>query len=78
MIDVVRKAAKAVGSVRRLAKKLDVYRGSLYQWEKVPAERVLEIEQATGGKVTRYEMRPDIHGRKATANEQRSKKTADA
>ncbi len=27
----------------------------------VPAERVLEIEAATEGKVTRHELRPDLY-----------------
>jgi DNA-binding transcriptional regulator YdaS (Cro superfamily) len=32
------------------------------QWVQVPAERCVAIEAATGGKVTRYELRPDIFG----------------
>ena len=28
----------------------------------IPAERVLQVERAVEGKVTRYEMRPDIFG----------------
>ncbi len=72
MIPVVKKAAKAVGSVRLLAKRLCLYRGSLYQWVQVPEDHVLRIEELTGGKVTRYEMRPDIFGKKPKANEQHS------
>lgn len=29
--------------------------------KRVPAERVLQIERATEGAVTRYEMRPDLY-----------------
>ncbi len=29
---------------------------------RVPAERVLAIEAATHGKVTRYDLRPDVFG----------------
>lgn len=64
MIDVVRRAANAVGSVRRLAKKIDVYRGALYQWERVPAEHVLSIEEATAGAIDRHQMRPDLYPQK--------------
>ena len=28
---------------------------------RVPAERVIEIESATGGQVTRHELRPDLY-----------------
>ena len=71
MIPVVRKAAEIVGSVRRLAKKIDVYRGSLYQWNEVPATHVDELVEATGGKLTREEIRPDLYGRP-----QKKRKTA--
>jgi DNA-binding transcriptional regulator YdaS (Cro superfamily) len=39
---------------------------AISQWRKrgrVPAERVLEIETATGGKVSRHDLRPDIYPR---------------
>jgi transcriptional repressor of cell division inhibition gene dicB len=33
------------------------------KWRRrVPAERVLRIEELTEGKVSRYELRPDIYG----------------
>lgn len=33
------------------------------KWRRrVPANRVLKIEELTGGRVTRYELRPDIYG----------------
>lgn len=32
------------------------------QWEKCPANRVLTLENATDGQVTRYDLRPDIYG----------------
>lgn len=66
MLHVVRRAANAVGSVRKLAKKLGVYRGSLYEWKQVPEEHVEAIEALTETSrdpVTRFEMRPDIYGR---------------
>lgn len=40
--------------------------GLISQWEggkaKVPAERVSAIETATGGLVTRHDLRPDLFG----------------
>ncbi|CRR10868.1 hypothetical protein PAERUG_E15_London_28_01_14_07917 [Pseudomonas aeruginosa] len=37
--------------------------GLVSQWEKgatIPAERVVEIEKATGGEVKRHSLRPDL------------------
>jgi DNA-binding transcriptional regulator YdaS (Cro superfamily) len=44
-----------------LGTKLGVHRSSVMRWEhgRVPAERVLELERATG--VPRYELRPDLY-----------------
>lgn len=46
-----------------LAEKLDVTQGAISQWlsTRVPAERVLQIEAATGGLVQRHELRPDLY-----------------
>jgi DNA-binding transcriptional regulator YdaS (Cro superfamily) len=38
--------------------------GAVSQWLKagrVPSERVLQVEAATDGQVTRHEMRPDLY-----------------
>ena len=43
-------------------RKLGVSQAAVSQWlRKVPAERVLAIERATDGKVTRHELRPDLY-----------------
>lgn len=42
-----------------LARKLGVTAGAVWQWSKVPAERVLEVERVTG--ISRHELRPDIY-----------------
>jgi DNA-binding transcriptional regulator YdaS (Cro superfamily) len=46
-----------------LAGKLGLTQGAISQWlrKRVPADRVLAIERATGGKVTRHELRPDLY-----------------
>ena len=46
-----------------------VTQGRVSHWlngEKVPAERCVQIEVATGGKITRSELRPDIFGERPT------------
>lgn len=64
MSKALRKAIDALGSQAELARKLDVSDMAVSQWKKrgVPPERCRDIEAATGGAVTRYELRPDIFG----------------
>lgn len=46
--------------VTNLARKLKVTRSAIYQWgDKVPAERVVDIERLTG--VPRELLRPDLY-----------------
>lgn len=48
------------------AKRLGVSPGAVWQWingYKMAAENVLPIESATGGKVTRHDLRPDLYPR---------------
>lgn len=46
-----------------LARRLDIAPSMLYQWRKglrsVPVARCIDVERATGGAVTRRELRPD-------------------
>jgi DNA-binding transcriptional regulator YdaS (Cro superfamily) len=46
-----------------LARALSVTPGAIWQWaeERVPAERVLQVEKATG--VSRHDLRPDLYPR---------------
>mgnify|MGYP001214907597 CR=1 FL=1 len=60
----VEKAIEIIGSQTALARLLEIKPQSVQQWvksSKVPAERVLDIEKATNGKVTRHQLRPDIY-----------------
>jgi DNA-binding transcriptional regulator YdaS (Cro superfamily) len=54
-------------SQAELARRLGVTQGMVWQWLKgvrrVSAEKVLALEEATNGKVTRHEIRPDIYPR---------------
>lgn len=56
----------AIGSQGKLAALLGKQQGHVGKWlhrdRKVPAEMCIAIERATGGKVTRYELRPDVFG----------------
>jgi DNA-binding transcriptional regulator YdaS (Cro superfamily) len=45
----------------RLALALGITPGAISQWEKVPAERIVEIERATG--IPRDSLRPDLFER---------------
>lgn len=55
----IERAAQAVGGFPELARKLGVTRHAIYQWDRVPANRVIPIERATG--VSRHELRPDLY-----------------
>jgi DNA-binding transcriptional regulator YdaS (Cro superfamily) len=61
--DALRRALDILDGVRNLAKACDVSVQAVYKWLEngVTAERAIEIETATGGKVTRHELRPDLY-----------------
>jgi DNA-binding transcriptional regulator YdaS (Cro superfamily) len=58
----VKAAIKSFGTQTALADALGIERSAISQWKQVPATRVLEIEEKTGGTVSRHEMRPDVFG----------------
>lgn len=64
---MIRYAAASVGGVAKLAEKIGVTRAAVYNWRRVPAERVLEIERITG--VSRHVLRPDLYPRDETRSE---------
>lgn len=53
-------AAQKVGGMAQLAAKLGIARQAIYQWKRIPADRVVEVERATG--IPRSELRPDLFG----------------
>lgn len=59
------RAADAIGGFPELAKRLGITRHALYQWEKVPPNRVIPIEKATG--IPRHELRPDLYPERGAA-----------
>ena len=49
---------------------LHITQGAISQWlikDRVPAERVLQLERVSKGLMTRYELRPDIYPRDSAA-----------
>jgi DNA-binding transcriptional regulator YdaS (Cro superfamily) len=55
-------AIETLGSRAELARRLNISSEAVRKWERtrIPAERCLEVEQATGGAVTRQMLRPDL------------------
>ena len=52
-------AIQAVGGVSELARRIGISQPSVSNWDKIPAERVLAVEAATG--VARMRLRPDLY-----------------
>lgn len=60
----LKRAIDKAGGQSALARACGVKQGHVWHWlnksRRVPAEQALAVEAATGGAVTRYELRPDI------------------
>jgi TorA maturation chaperone TorD len=52
-------AIQAVGGVSELARRIGISQPSVSSWDRVPAERVLAVEAATG--IQRMRLRPDLY-----------------
>ena len=52
-------AIKAAGGMRALARLLSLSHTAVQHWDKIPAERVVEIEALTG--IARERLRPDLY-----------------
>lgn len=60
----IKEIAVGAGGVVALSLKLGLSRGAVSQWDRVPAERVLDVERLTG--VPRETIRPDLYVREVT------------
>lgn len=62
----LQKAVEVAGSQAELARRIGKKQAHVWNWlhrdNEVPAEAAIPIETATGGKVTRHDLRPDIFG----------------
>jgi DNA-binding transcriptional regulator YdaS (Cro superfamily) len=47
------------GLSAQIARELGVNSGAVAQWDRIPAERVVDIERITG--IPRHMLRPDLH-----------------
>ena len=62
MLPILREAIERAGGMSALAQAIGVSRQAIYRWKRrIPAERVVDIEAATG--IDRAALRPDIFGR---------------
>lgn len=62
--NAIERAAQIVGGQSALARKLGCTPQAVSKMcstGRVPAERVIPVEQATEGAVTRHELRPDLY-----------------
>jgi DNA-binding transcriptional regulator YdaS (Cro superfamily) len=59
MVYGLKTAIDAAGGLRPLARLLGITPQAIMQWDKVPAERMLEIERVTG--IARERLRPDLY-----------------
>lgn len=67
MLTVLEEAAKRVGGVPELARRLGVTRQAIDQWVEVPLERVAELSATTG--LPRETFRPDAFGAAAAPSD---------
>lgn len=72
-MDALEKAIINVGSTAELARRVGVVPMAITQWKRrqqVPPERCLAVEAATGGAITRYDLRPDVFGDAPTRSQE--------
>lgn len=71
-IEALQKAIDIAGGQSALGRKIRRDQRTIWAWlnttQKVPAEDVLAVENATEGKISRYELRPDIYPRPGANN----------
>jgi DNA-binding transcriptional regulator YdaS (Cro superfamily) len=59
MTDGLKAAIEAAGGLRALGRLLGINYQAIQQWDKVPAERLLDIERLTG--IARERLRPELY-----------------
>ena len=59
--EALERAITEAGGVAALARAINVTSQAISQWDRVPAERVIAVEAASGGRVSRHELRADLY-----------------
>lgn len=59
----LKKAIDGAGGTTALARALNITTQAISQWQRVPVNRVIQVEKLSG--VSRYKLRPDVFGSKA-------------
>lgn len=62
-MNYVNDAIKIIGTQRKTAELCGIRQQSVFCWLKkgiVPARHAIRIEKATGGKITRYQLNPQV------------------
>lgn len=59
LLPVVREAAEILGGIQVLADVLGIKRQAFYMWKRVPPNRVIALELASG--IPRQRIRPDLY-----------------
>ena len=66
MLEALQRAVKLAGGQSALARRIQVKQQTVHYWlsvgKKASADYARKIEEAVGGQVTRYELRPDVFG----------------
>jgi TorA maturation chaperone TorD len=63
----LQEAIRAAGGVSELARRIGISQPSVSNWDRIPAERVLAVESATG--VARSVLRPDLYSESSAVDE---------
>ena len=58
MLDGMQLIRAQRGLLAKVAKECGLTRAAVVKWDRVPAERIPEVERATG--IARHELRPDL------------------
>lgn len=62
---IIQQAIDAAGGPTAVGRALGIQMESTYSWRRVPAERVLALEAASG--ISRHDLRPDLYPREDEA-----------
>ena len=79
-VQALKRAIEKAGGQSALARACGVKQGHVWHWLnkslRVPAEHVLAVEAATGGSVTRHDLRPDIFEKARSRSKRTGKREA--